>query len=130
MFVLIISDFCVDILSAGGITRGTDGQSIDASDAAGEEDHCAADADQTAERGTETEPDLPRETVPGKTPSRLPRGLGQRSCERSYTHTQYQKKFLSGADYVPSLSSFRFLPNRSVSSAVRRSGWSVSYTNS
>ncbi len=136
VFVLITSDLCFDLISAGGLTRGTDGQSIDASDAAGEEDHCAADANKTAERGTTTEPDLPGETVPGKTPSRLPRGLGQRSCERSETHTQtkqpieYQRKIFSGPDYVHSLALFRFLPNRNASSAVKRSGWSVSYTNS
>ncbi len=62
VFVLITSDLCIDLISAGGLTRGTDGQSIDASDAAGEEDHCAADANKTAERGTTTEPDLPGES--------------------------------------------------------------------
>lgn len=63
-------------MSAGGIARGTDGQSFDASDAAREEDRSAADANKTAERGTSTKPDLPRETIPGTPPSRLPRGLG------------------------------------------------------
>lgn len=76
VYILIISGSCIDILPAGGIARGTDGQSIDASDAAGEEDRRAADANKAAERGPSTEPDLPRETISGTPPSRLPRGLG------------------------------------------------------